>query len=129
QEDRRHVPTGVETVTAEGSEKTPMSPEADRAIFLPGSSEATSRARPQAASQAAATAPSELSVVQVKSTPEGADITVDGKYVGSTPSSLRLTSGDHQISIEKAGFKLWQRTLTVHPGGNITIDATLEKLP
>jgi len=40
-----------------------------------------------------------------------------------------LTSGDHQISIEKAGFKLWQRTLTVHPSGNITIDATLEKLP
>ncbi len=129
QEDRRHVPTGVETVTAEGSEKTPLSPEADRAIFLPGSSEATSRARPQPASPAAATAPSEQTVVQVKSTPEGADITVDGKYVGSTPSSLRLPSGDHQISIEKAGFKLWQRTLTVSAGGNITIDATLEKLP
>jgi len=40
-----------------------------------------------------------------------------------------LASGDHRISIEKAGFTLWQRTLTVHPGGNITIDAALEKLP
>jgi len=79
QEDRRHVPTGVETLTVEGAEKPPTSPEAGRAVFLPGSSDATSRTRPQPASQAAATAPSEPSVVQVRSTPEGADITVDGK--------------------------------------------------
>jgi hypothetical protein len=129
QEDRRHVPTGVETVTVEGAEKPPTSPGVGRAIFLPKSPEAASPVTPQPASRPPAPAPSELSVVQVGSTPEGADITVDGKYVGNTPSSLRLASGDHRISIEKAGFQLWQRTLAVHPGGNITIDATLEKLP
>jgi hypothetical protein len=68
-----------------------------------------------------------LATVVMKSTPDGADITVDGKYVGSTPSTMRLTAGDHTILIEKSGFKSWQRTMSVSPGGIATIDAALEK--
>ncbi len=71
----------------------------------------------------------ELSTVVIKSTPDGADITVDGKYVGSTPSTVKLSLGDHTISVQKAGFKTWQRTMSVSAGGNISIDATLEKTP
>jgi PEGA domain len=63
--------------------------------------------------------------VIVKSTPAGADINVDGKYVGSTPSTVQIAPGDHQISIEKEGLTPWQRTMTVSAGGNSTIDATL----
>lgn len=70
----------------------------------------------------------ELSTVVVKSTPDGADIIVDGKYVGSTPSTVRLAPGDHAISVEKAGFRSWQRTMTASSGGIVTVDATLEKL-
>ncbi len=69
------------------------------------------------------------SVVVIKSTPPGADITVDGKYVGSTPSTIRLTVGEHEISIAKEGLKPWQRTMTITPNGDITIDASLEKIP
>src|SRR5712692_10291758 len=36
----------------------------------------------------------ELSTVGINSTPDGADITVDEKFMGSTPSSLRLAAGD-----------------------------------
>jgi hypothetical protein len=68
-----------------------------------------------------------LATVVMKSTPDGADITVDGKYVGSTPSTMRLGAGDHTILIEKSGFKAWQRTMSVSPGGIATIDAALEK--
>ena len=68
-----------------------------------------------------------LSTVEVKSTPDGAEITVDEKFMGSTPSSLRLTAGDHKIKIEKAGFKTWERTLTVSAGETATVDPTLEK--
>ncbi len=71
----------------------------------------------------------EPSTVVVKSNPDGAEITVDGKYTGSTPSTLRLAPGDHTISVEKSGFKAWQRTMTVSAGGIVTIDATLEKNP
>jgi len=77
----------------------------------------------------AATEPENPATVTVKSTPDGADITVDGKFVGNTPSSLRLTPGDHTILIEKSGMKSWQRTMTVSAGGNVTIDAKLEQAP
>lgn len=70
-----------------------------------------------------------LSTLLVKSTPDGAEITIAGKYVGSTPSTLTLAAGDHIIKVEKQGFKLWERPMTVGPGGTLTVDATLEKLP
>lgn len=70
----------------------------------------------------------ELSTVIVKSTPDGADITIDGKYRGSTPSTVQLAPGDHAITVEKSGFKNWQRTMTASSGSIVTVDATLEKV-
>lgn len=64
--------------------------------------------------------------VEVRSTPDGADITVDDKFVGSTPSTLKLTPGDHKIKLEKSGFKAWERTLAVGTG-TVNVNATLEK--
>jgi hypothetical protein len=68
----------------------------------------------------------EPSTVVVKSSPDGADIRVDGKYVGSTPSTLRLAPGDHSVVIEKPGYRQWQRTMSLSAGGIITVDAQLE---
>jgi hypothetical protein len=64
--------------------------------------------------------------VMVKSTPPG-DINVDGKYMGSTPSTIQLAPGEHEVSIEKDELRPWQRTMTVTAGGSSTIDATLVK--
>jgi hypothetical protein len=63
--------------------------------------------------------------VEIKSTPDGAEITVDGKFVGSTRSSVRLEVGEHKIQLRKPGFKTWERTMSV--SASATIDATLEK--
>jgi hypothetical protein len=71
--------------------------------------------------------PGEASTVAFKSTPDAAEIEVDGKFMGSTPSTLRISPGEHTISLEKNGFKSWQRTLTVTWGSIQTLDATLEK--
>ena len=76
--------------------------------------------------EASATA---MSAVVIKSTPDGAEITIDGKLVGTTPSTVQLTPGEHTISIDKSGFKQWQRTITVTAGGAINLEATLDKLP
>jgi hypothetical protein len=70
---------------------------------------------------------STVSLVEVKSTPDGADITVDDKYMGSTPSTLKLAPGDHKIKLEKSGFKVWERTLAVGAGGTANVNATLDK--
>ena len=86
-------------------------------------------ATPQApAAGAASAAPAgQVQSMVVKSDPDGADITVDGKYVGSTPSTVTLSPGDHAIKVEKSGFKAWERTIGVSAGSEVTVNATLEK--
>ena len=63
--------------------------------------------------------------LEVSSTPDGADIEIDGNFVGSTPSTVGVAAGPHQLSVKKAGFKPWERKITVS-SGHIKIDATLE---
>jgi hypothetical protein len=64
--------------------------------------------------------------VSIASSPSGADIEVDGKFVGSTPSSVTLASGEHEIMVKKSGFAVWDRKMTTS-GGHVNIDAELEK--
>jgi hypothetical protein len=98
------------------------------AAAAPAAGATTVPSQPSAEPAVPASVASEnLATVVIKSTPDGADITVDGKYAGNAPSTLRLTPGDHNIFVEKSGYKSWQRTVTLGPGGIITIDATLEK--
>jgi len=66
------------------------------------------------------------SVLNLKSEPVGADITVDGEFVGNTPTTTKVPVGHHSVVLSKKGFKNWERTLTVSSGGNITVDAALE---
>ena len=70
-----------------------------------------------------------LSSVIVKSTPDGAEITVDDKFLGTTPSTVQLIPGEHKIIIMKAGFKSWERTMTINPNGSVNLDISLEKVP
>jgi hypothetical protein len=70
-----------------------------------------------------------LSSVIVQSTPAGADINVDDKFLGTTPSTVQLTPGEHRIVIVKAGFKPWERTMTISLNGSVNLDASLEKVP
>jgi len=63
------------------------------------------------------------------STPAGAEITLDGRFVGSTPSVLRLNPGQHDVVVTIAGFADWKRHLTVSPGSEVTVNAVLKKSP
>lgn len=73
--------------------------------------------------------PSDVTTVTINSTPAGADILIDAKFVGNTPSILSIAPGEHTVAIEKSGFKTWQRTMAVAPHGSANIDATLDKNP
>jgi len=107
------IPKGTE-VTAYVLADTPL----DRAKF----SEAVTEA---ALSIPAAT----TSPVTITSIPVSADITIDDKFVGTTPSVVQLTVGEHKIVVTKLGYKAWERTLTVNPGGGVNLNVELEKLP
>jgi hypothetical protein len=61
------------------------------------------------------------------STPAGADITLDGKYVGSTPSEIELATGAHVVVFSMPGFTQWKRELTVLSGSVLTVSAILQK--
>lgn len=79
------------------------------------------------APSATLTAPAQASLA-VESTPPGADIEVDGGFVGNTPSTFTVASGSHQIAIKKKGFADWSKTVNV-TGGNIHLNAALEATP
>ncbi len=111
------IPKGTE-ITAYVAGDTPLDP----LKFKPSLAVESGAPKPEVSAAS-------LSSVAIKSTPDGAEITVDGKFVGTTPSTLQLAPEEHTIIIEKAGFKPWQRALTMSNSGNITVDASLEKSP
>lgn len=76
---------------------------------------------------AAPASPAQASLA-IDSTPPGADIEVDGGFVGNTPSTVTLSPGSHQIAVKKKGYTDWTKTLNV-TGGNIHLSAELEPAP
>jgi hypothetical protein len=70
----------------------------------------------------AASASQKLSVT---SNPDGADIEVDGAFVGSTPSVIELSQGYHSVVIRKHGYKPWERKLKLG-SGDVKLNADLE---
>lgn len=63
--------------------------------------------------------------LQVTSTPDGADIEIDGSFVGNTPSTVGVAAGQHDMVIKKSGFKPWERKITVS-SGQVNVNAALE---
>jgi len=61
------------------------------------------------------------------SAPAGAEITLDGKYVGSTPSEIPLSTGTHVVVLSMPGFAEWKRELTVAAGSTVNVTANLQK--
>lgn len=64
--------------------------------------------------------------VLVVSTPDAAEIEMDGSFVGSTPSTIEVSSGDHTVTLRKSGYKSWTRKIKV-TGGEVKISAGLER--
>jgi hypothetical protein len=78
-------------------------------------------------SASAAVAPAQVSLI-VESTPAGADIEVDGSFVGNTPSTVSVAPGSHDISVKKKGFSTWNRRMNI-AGGSVRLSAELEQVP
>jgi hypothetical protein len=70
---------------------------------------------------------SAAATLHLESFPPGADIEVDGNFVGNTPSDVQVADGEHTVSVKKAGFKDWQRKLKVSSGSSVHLSAELEK--
>jgi hypothetical protein len=69
--------------------------------------------------------PASTTQIEIASTPPGSDIDIDGKFIGSTPSSVKLALGEHTIKLSKNGYTTWERTMTAVAGG-VRISPELE---
>lgn len=64
-------------------------------------------------------------LVDVSSTPVGADIYIDEHLFGRTPTTtIILMPGDHKIVIKKNGFVVWKSKFNL-PSGHTNVDAAL----
>lgn len=118
----------VASSVSSSSVSAPLASPAPRASSAQAPSASSSSS---SAAQAATPAASESQATvrcSFSSTPAGAEITLDGKYVGSTPSVVNVTSGAHAVVISTAGFAPWKRDLTVMAGSELTVNAVLEKV-
>ena len=60
------------------------------------------------------------------SSPSGADVYVDGRYVGTTPTgSIRFEPGTYQATFERSGYQSITRSFEVRPNRETVVDASL----
>ena len=81
----------------------------------------------QAAASPAAEVNSEKIKCNFSSTPPGAEITLDGRYVGNTPSTIGVSTGTHVVVLFMPGFAQWKRELAVAAGSEVNVSASLQK--
>jgi hypothetical protein len=104
EKDREFVPVGVKTnVSADSAEKNAENP-------------------PPATSNEAT-----KGSVNISSDPSGADILVDGDFVGNSPAVLKLSPGMHTVTIKLAGYADWTRDITVQAASEVQLTAKLVK--
>jgi hypothetical protein len=63
-----------------------------------------------------ASAPATASGLTVEANVPNCDIEVDGSFMGSTPSTLNLAPGKHEIVVKKTGYQDWSRSFMVGSG-------------
>ena len=106
EKDREFVPVGVKSEVTKGNEE---------------------RAESNSDSKSGTTAEAIKGAVNVSSNPAGADVSLDGNFIGNSPASLKLAPGKHTITVKMSGWKDWTRDITVQGGSEVQLTATLEK--
>ena len=109
EKDREFIPVGVKTDVGKETEEKKEPPE---------KTAQTKTASPPPETQRGA--------INLSSDPTGANISVDGDFVGNSPASLKLAPGKHTITVKMSGYKDWSREVTVE-AGEVQLNASLEK--
>ena len=65
-----------------------------------------------------------MAPVTITADQKGAEVEIDAAFVGSAPSTRRLTAGLHKIAVRQDG-RVWERVIQVQAGDSLTVHATL----
>src|SRR6185295_16079719 len=60
--------------------------------------------------------------VHVTTSPAGADVILNGSYLGHTPYDLQVTQDSHELQLELAGYESWRRRVKIQPGMTIEVN-------
>jgi hypothetical protein len=84
----------------------------------------------QASPQESSGAPGAVAVgyLVIESTPKDARILIDGKEVGVTPYAFEMSVGNHDVVLEKRGYRRWEASVEVKQSPRATVKAALEKM-
>ncbi len=69
---------------------------------------------------------SDQTSLKISSDPEGAEIEIDGAYVGNTPRTRTVQPGEHMLGLRKKGYAPWERKIAVEAGETLEVAAELE---
>jgi len=65
--------------------------------------------------------------LSIASNPAGAEIEIDGAFMGNAPAVLELEPGDHTVTLRKTGYRVWRRKMRIS-GGQARLNPALESL-
>jgi hypothetical protein len=68
-------------------------------------------------------------VLDVRSTPSNAIVSIDGQPTGATPDTFNTFPGAHVVSIEKPGFQTETVQITAEEGKTATVAVALRSIP
>jgi len=115
----------VVIVTQQGKAPASAPPTAVTPATSPGSAV---KVEPIAPAPAPAAAP-ETGLLDVKSTPPGASVTIDGNRIGTAPISVTLRPGPHHLRIELAGHTSIEEDEEVRAGERSSVVVALPEAP
>lgn len=86
-------------------------------------------ARERVESRSAVAEPPRVGALDVDSRPRGARVTIDGRFVGQTPTRVeKLSPGEHRVLIEMSGHRRVSSTVKVTSGERGRFAVSLEQL-
>lgn len=67
-------------------------------------------------------------LLQINSNPQGAQVILNGRVVGSTPLNLTVRPGRYDLELRLAGYQSFRASLSVGGGQTVPVNATLQAL-
>ena len=58
-------------------------------------------------------------------TTSGAEIEVNGEFIGNTPTTITVNEGSLTVKVKKTGFQPWEHTLKMNSGDKRTLNAVM----
>ncbi|MCX7741070.1 MAG: PEGA domain-containing protein, partial [Meiothermus sp.] len=73
--------------------------------------------------------PPPTGTLAVESTPRGADVLVNGRFVGRTPLNLALSPGFYSVEVRRSGFSPFRTSVSIQPGRTTRLSVNLVATP